>query len=37
MPAIANQLNAAGVPMLSGEGKWQQGTVGNLLRVGRID
>jgi Recombinase len=29
--AIANQLNAEGVPTLSGRGRWQKGTVGDLL------
>jgi hypothetical protein len=29
--AIANQLNAEHVPTLSGKGRWQKGTVGNLL------
>ncbi len=29
--AIANRLNAEGVPTLSGRGQWQRGTVGNLL------
>jgi excisionase family DNA binding protein len=29
--AIANQLNAEGVPTLSGKGTWQKGTVSNLL------
>jgi excisionase family DNA binding protein len=31
LQAIANQLNAAQVPTLSGKGRWQKGTVGNLL------
>jgi hypothetical protein len=31
LQAIANQLNAAGVPTISGRGGWQPGTVGNLL------
>jgi hypothetical protein len=30
--AIANQLNAEGVPTLSGRGRWQMGTIGNLLK-----
>ena len=29
--AIATQLNAEGVPTLSGKGTWQKGTVGHLL------
>ena len=31
LQAIANQLNAEGVPTLSGRGRWQKGTVANLL------
>jgi transcriptional regulator with XRE-family HTH domain len=31
LQAIANQLNAEGVPTISGRGHWQAGTVGNLL------
>jgi hypothetical protein len=31
LQAIANRLNAEGVPTLSGKGRWQKGTVGNLL------
>jgi excisionase family DNA binding protein len=31
LQAIANQLNAERVPTLSGKGRWQKGTVGNLL------
>jgi excisionase family DNA binding protein len=31
MQAIANQLNDAGVPTISGKGRWQKGTVSNLL------
>jgi hypothetical protein len=30
-PAIADQLNAEGIPTLSGKGRWQKGTIGNLL------
>ncbi len=33
LQAIANRLNTEGVPTLSGKGKWQKGTVGNLLQV----
>jgi excisionase family DNA binding protein len=29
--AIANRLNAEGVPTISGRGSWQKGTVGTLL------
>jgi hypothetical protein len=29
--AIANRLNNEGVPTLSGKGRWQKGTIGNLL------
>ena len=28
---IADRLNADGVPTLSGKGRWQKGTIGNLL------
>jgi hypothetical protein len=28
---IADQLNARGIPTLSGKGRWQKGTIGNLL------
>jgi hypothetical protein len=31
LQAIANRLNNEGVPTLSGKGRWQKGTVGNLL------
>ncbi len=31
LQAIANQLNAEGVPTLSGKGRWQKGTISNLL------
>jgi Helix-turn-helix domain/Recombinase len=31
LQAIANQLNAEGIPTLSGKGRWQKGTIGNLL------
>jgi Recombinase len=31
LQAIAHQLNAEGVPTLSGKGRWQKGTIGNLL------
>ena len=29
--AMANRLNAEGVPTLSGKGQWQQGTIGKLI------
>jgi hypothetical protein len=29
---IADRLNADGVPTISGRGKWQKGTIGNLLK-----
>ncbi len=32
LQAIANRLNAEGVPTLSGKGSWQKGTIGNLLQ-----
>jgi hypothetical protein len=32
LQAIANQLNAEGVPTLSGKGHWQKGTIANLLK-----
>jgi recombinase len=31
LQAMANRLNAEGVPTLSGKGRWQKGTIGNLL------
>ncbi len=31
MQALANQLNDAGVPTISGKGRWQKGTVSTLL------
>jgi hypothetical protein len=31
LQAIANRLNNEGVPTLSGKGRWQKGTIGNLL------
>jgi len=31
---IADRLNADGVPTLSGKGRWQKGTIGNLLAEG---
>jgi hypothetical protein len=34
LQAMANRLNNEGVPMLSGKGRWQKGTIGNLLPQG---
>jgi Recombinase len=31
LQAMANRLNKEGVPTLSGKGRWQKGTIGNLL------
>jgi excisionase family DNA binding protein len=31
LQAIGNRLNTEGVPTLSGKGRWQKGTIGNLL------
>jgi DNA-binding transcriptional MerR regulator len=31
LKAIADRLNADGVPTISGQGRWQKGTIGNLL------
>jgi len=31
LKAIADRLNADGVPTISGRWKWQKGTIGNLL------
>jgi hypothetical protein len=31
LQAMANRLNAEGLPTLSGKGRWQKGTIGNLL------
>jgi hypothetical protein len=31
LQAMADRLNAEGVPTLSGRGKWQKDTIGNLL------
>jgi hypothetical protein len=31
LQAMANRLNNQGVPTLSGKGRWQKGTIGNLL------
>jgi excisionase family DNA binding protein len=33
LQAIANQLNAEGVPTLSGKGQWQKGTIGDMLQA----
>jgi hypothetical protein len=34
LQTIANRLNNEGVPTLSGKGRWQKGTIGNLLAHG---
>jgi Recombinase len=34
LQAIANRLNNEGIPTLSGKGRWQKGTIGNLLARG---
>ena len=34
LQAMANRLNAEGVPTLSGKGRWQKGTIANLLAQG---
>jgi hypothetical protein len=34
LQAIADRLNKEGVPTLSGKGRWQKGTIGNLLAQG---
>jgi excisionase family DNA binding protein len=34
LQAIATQLNVEGVPTISGKGRWQKGTIGNLLAQG---
>jgi hypothetical protein len=34
LQAIANRLNYEGVPTLSGKGRWQKGTISNLLVQG---
>jgi hypothetical protein len=31
---IADRFNHEGVPTLSGKGRWQKGTIGNLLAQG---
>jgi hypothetical protein len=31
LQTMANELNARGVPTLSGKGRWQKGTIGKLL------
>jgi Recombinase len=35
LQAIANRFNNEGVPTLSGKGRWQKGTIGNLLAQGK--
>jgi hypothetical protein len=32
LQAMANRFNKEGVPTLSGKGRWQKGTIGNLLK-----
>jgi hypothetical protein len=34
LQAIPNRANHEGVPTRSGKGKWQKGTIGNLLAQG---
>ena len=34
LQAMASSLNGEGVPTLSGKGRWQKGTIGNLLAQG---
>ena len=34
LQAIANRLNKEGVPTVSDKGRWQKGTIGNLLAHG---
>jgi Recombinase len=34
LQAIANRFNHEGVPTRSGKGRWQKGTIGNLLAQG---
>jgi hypothetical protein len=34
LQAMANRLNDEGIPTLSGKGRWQKGTIGNLLAQG---
>jgi Recombinase len=34
LQAIANRLNTEGLPTLSGKGRWQKGTISNLLAQG---
>jgi len=31
LQSMADELNARGIPTLSGKGRWQKGTIGNLL------
>ena len=35
LQAIADRLTAEGVPTLSGKGRWQKGTIANLLAQGQ--
>jgi hypothetical protein len=34
LQAMTNQLNTEGVPTLTGKGRWQKGTIGNMLAQG---
>jgi hypothetical protein len=34
LQAMTNQLNAEGIPTLTGKGRWQKGTIGNMLAQG---
>jgi hypothetical protein len=36
LQAIANHLNKEGIPTLSGKGRWQKGTIGNLLAQAEV-
>lgn len=37
LQAMANRLNKEEVPTFSGKGRWQKGTIGNLLHAERIN
>jgi hypothetical protein len=37
LQAIAHRFNHEGVPTFSGKGRWQKGTIGNLLQAERIN
>jgi hypothetical protein len=36
LQAMANRLNKGGVSTLSGKGRWQEGTIGNLLAQAKV-